>query len=282
MQISDFLFIFSMATLGLIIGSFLNVVIYRLPIILKQAWEKDCLEYMQQVITSKRQLISLLSPRSHCPHCKKTILWRHNIPILSYILLDGKCHHCKANIHWRYPIVEAISFFATLVGIMQFGVSWETVELSILTWALIALAFIDWEYQLLPDGITLPLIWLGLLVNTQSLFTTPENAIIGAISGYLFLWLIAYLFKIVRKVDGIGHGDFKLFAAFGAWLGWSLLPVILLVSSFVGSIVGLILIIRKKHNYTNPMPFGPYLIGAGWLAFFFGKIILSYYLQLFV
>lgn len=249
------MFLIEIGILGLIIGSFLNVVIYRLPIM------PQC---------------TLIAPRSHCPKCKALILWWQNIPVVSYILLRGKCGYCKTAIHWRYPAIELLSCIAALLVAMHFGISIKTFALLILTWALIAAVFIDFDYLILPDSITLPLIWTGLLLNTNYIFTTPENAIIGAASGYFSLWLIAFIFKLVRKIDGMGHGDFKLLAVFGAWLGWQILPLVLFLASLIGAIAGLISVLRKKNKFTNPMPFGPYLAITGWLAFFYGQKILSF------
>lgn len=251
---------------GLLIGSFLNVVIYRLPIMLQQEWEKDCNVYKHH------KLINLFTPQSHCPICGIQISWWQNIPVISYILLGGKCKHCQNIIHWRYPAVETLSCITALIITIHFGINIQTFSLLILTWALIAAIFIDIEKLIIPDNITIPLIWLGLLLSTNHIFTTPENAIIGAISGYVAPWLIAYVFKLVRKIDGMGHGDFKLLAVFGAWLGWQILPVILFVASLLGSLVGLTLILSKKWSPTKPIPFGPYLACTGWLTFFWDKI----------
>ncbi|EKE01032.1 MAG: hypothetical protein ACD_21C00236G0001 [uncultured bacterium] len=275
-----FLFLTTVGVLGLLIGSFLNVVIYRLPIMLQREWEQDCSEYLKQSAPIKYKIITLITPRSHCPKCGVQISWWQNIPVVSYILLHGKCGFCQNVIHWRYPIVELISCLATLLVAISFGVSIQTIALLFLTWALIAAIFIDFDHQLLPDNITLPLIWAGLLLNTKHIFTTPQNAIIGAASGYLFLWLVAYLFKLIRKIDGMGHGDFKLLAVFGAWLGWQVLPIILFVASFIGSVVGITLILSKKGRFTKPIPFGPYLAFAGWLAFFWGQNALNWYLSM--
>lgn len=274
-------FLIATGVLGAIIGSFLNVVIYRLPIMLEREWEKDCYEHLKQTAPIKYELFNLNTPRSHCPKCKVQISWWQNIPIISYILLGGKCAHCKIAIHWRYPAIELLSCLAVLLIAIHFSVSIQTLAALILTWMLIAAIFIDLDHQLLPDNITLPLLWLGLLLNTKHIFTTPENAVIGAASGYLALWLVSYIFKLVRKVDGMGHGDFKLLAVFGAWLGWQILPLILFTASLIGSIIGISLVLSKKYRFTRPIAFGPYLAVAGWLAFFWGQDILSWYLNLF-
>lgn len=263
--------------LGLIVGSFLNVVIYRLPIMLKADWHQECIDYLKDVMPEKNRVINLLTPRSHCPKCKTDIPAWCNIPLISFLLLKRKCRHCGAKISWRYPLVELLSCISSIWVAHHFGVSWQTAAVLPLTWALIAAIFIDLDHQLLPDNITLPLLWIGLLLSLFKIFVTPENAIIGATAGYLSLWVIAYVFKLIRNVQGMGHGDFKLFALFGAWLGWEILPLIILAASLAGCIVGITLIICKKQRYQQPMPFGPFLAAAGWLAFFFGQDILHWY-----
>jgi leader peptidase (prepilin peptidase) / N-methyltransferase len=275
------LFLVGVSVLGLIMGSFLNVVIHRLPIMLQREWEKDCAEYFKNIAPVKYKIINLITPRSHCPKCSTPISWWQNIPVISYILLHGKCNHCENIIPSRYPLVELLSCLTAFLVALHFGISIKTFVLLILTWSLIAMVFIDLEHQLLPDNITLPLLWLGLLLNTNNVFVTPENAIIGAVSGYLCLWLIAYVFKLIRKVDGMGHGDFKLLSVFGAWLGWQVLPLILFGASLVGGIVGITLILSKKLQFTKPLAFGPYLAVVGWLAFFWGSDALNWYLRVF-
>ena len=266
LQNNNYIFLLGVGLLGLIVGSFLNVIIYRLPIMLLRE--------------STTPIVNLIIPRSHCPKCDSFIPWQQNIPIISYILLKGKCNYCQTAIHWHYPTVELLSCLTALLVAVYFGVNIKTLAILILTWSLIAAIFIDCAYQLLPDNITIPLIWLGLLLNTHNIFTTPTNAIIGAVSGYLILWLIAHIFKLIRKIDGMGYGDFKLLAVFGAWLGWQLLPMILLGASLIGSVVGLVLIFKKKARFAHPMPFGPYLAFTGWVAFFVGTNVLHWYLSI--
>lgn len=273
-----FLIIFGV--FGIIIGSFLNVVIYRLPIMLQREWEENCYDHLKQTPPIKYNIFNLSTPRSHCPKCAAQILWWHNIPLISYILLGGKCNHCKTTIHWRYPAIELLSCITTLLVVTYSGINIQTLAMLILTWMLIVAIFIDFDHKLLPDNITLPLIWLGLLLNTKCVFTTPENAIIGAASGYLILWVISYLFKLIRKIDGMGYGDFKLLAVFGAWFGWQILPLILLTASLIGSIISISLVLSKKHRITKPIAFGPYLAITGWLVFFWGQDILNWYLNL--
>lgn len=268
------------ATLGLVLGSFCNVVIYRLPVMLLEEWREECCGFLRQTYHKPTIILNLLFPRSHCPTCKKIVYWWHNIPLLSYIFLRGKCHHCKVNIALRYPLVELICSLSSLFVAMYFGITWQTAALLILTWGFVALTFIDLDHQLLPDIILYPLLWLGLACNVFHLFTSIENAIWGAIFGYSSLWSVAFLFKVIRKKEGMGHGDFKLLALLGAWLGWQMLPIIILLSSLLGSIIGITLILCKKNEYNKPISFGPYLAVAGWLTFFYGQNIIHWYQHL--
>lgn len=279
-QENHYIFVITMGILGLVMGSFLNVVIYRLPLILKHEYENECRDYFDHASSAKHRTFNLAIPRSYCPKCKTQLLWWQNIPMISYILLRGKCGHCKKPISWRYPLVEILSSIVTIFVVIYFDADIQTLPVLILSWMLIAAIFIDLEKQLLPDIITLPLIWLGLLSNVNHIFTSPQNAIIGAASGYLSLWIVAKVFKLIRKVEGMGYGDFKMLAAFGAWLGWQLLPLIVLAASLSGLIVGVSLIVYKKHKFNQPLSFGPYLAMAGWAAFFWGQIILNYTLHI--
>lgn len=233
--------------IGLCVGSFLNVMIARIP--------KD---------------MSLWTPNSHCPQCQRSLRWCDNIPFLSYVTLKGQCRYCRGRISPRYPLVEIVTSLLSMLIAFHFGVSAEMASALLLTWGLIALAFIDLEHLLLPDAITLPLLWLGLLLSVFHLFTTPENAIIGAITGYLSLWSVYWIFKIVTHKEGMGYGDFKLLAVLGAWLGWQALPFIVLFSSTIAVVVGLSLIILKKQDRNTPIPFGPFLALAGVCALLFG------------
>lgn len=274
------IFYISMVILGLIVGSFCNVVIYRLPLMLIEEWREECANFLKQTYNKPALVINLLLPRSHCPACQKPVAWWQNIPLFSYIFLRGKCHHCNIDIALRYPIVELLSSLSCLAIAIHFGVTWQTAALLPLTWGLITLIFIDLDHQLLPDNIVYPLLWLGLICNIFHLFSTTEDAIWGAIFGYSSLWLVAFLFKVIRKQEGMGHGDFKLLALFGAWLGWQVLPIIILLSSLLGSIIGISLILCKKHDYAKPIPFGPYLAIAGWITFLYGRNIIDWYQQL--
>ncbi len=253
--------------LGLLVGSFLNVVIYRLPIMLN---------------LSKTRPFNLFFPRSHCPHCRRTIPFWQNIPVLSYLVLRGKCHFCSTAISVRYPLVELASCLLSIYVASYFGFTYQTALVLLLTWGLIALAVIDISHLILPDVIVLPLLWLGLLVSAFGFFTTPKEAIIGAVAGYLVLWLLAKAYKIVRHVDGVGYGDFKLAAMFGAWLGWHMLLLVILISSLLGAVIGITLVLLKKHSYQRPIPFGPFLAVGGWIAMLWGQGIYSWYFSLWI
>jgi leader peptidase (prepilin peptidase)/N-methyltransferase len=278
------------ALLGLVVGSFLNVVVHRLPRMLERDWEgqaADVLEHKglpdiaKKLRRGEAQRYNLMTPASTCPHCRHKIRAYENIPILSYIFLRGRCSSCKAPISIRYPIVEAISgILAGYIG-WRFGLTWQMGGALIFAWALIALTAIDIDTQLLPDDITLPLLWLGLLINLNDGFTPPTSAVIGAVGGYLSLWAVYWLFKLTTGKEGMGYGDFKLLGAIGAWLGWKMLPVVILLSSLVGAGVGIALIVFTRHGRNTPIPFGPYLAAAGLIALFWGEAINRIYLQLF-
>jgi leader peptidase (prepilin peptidase)/N-methyltransferase len=280
------------------IGSFLNVVIYRLPKMLEQGWYKECREFLADELTVKTldesleqnstssdntlttsDNISLSKPASTCPQCGHSIRFYENIPILSWLLLRGKCSQCKNAISVRYPLVEATTAGLSLVIAMHYGVTLNTLFILVLTWGLICLTLIDYDHMLLPDQITLPLLWLGLLVNINGLIIPLESAVIGAVTGYMSLFSVFWLFKLITGKDGMGHGDFKLLALFGAWLGWQLLPLLILMASVVGAIVGISLIVLKRQNREQPIPFGPYLAVAGWITLLLGEPIWSWYLS---
>lgn len=262
---------------GLLIGSFLNVVIHRMPIMMQR--ESD--NYVAQ--ESGRPLphaerYNLTAPRSACPHCGHRISALENIPVLSYLFLRGKCAECKAPISIRYPLIELITGALSAVLIWHFGSGLAGLATLLFAYLLIAMTFIDADTQLLPDDLTLPLLWCGLLVNLNGTFVPLKDAVIGATAGYLSLWSIYWLFKLTTGKEGMGYGDFKLLAALGAWLGWIMLPVIILLSSLVGAVVGIGLIVLAKHGRNNPIPFGPYLAAAGMIALLFGKQIAQTYL----
>jgi leader peptidase (prepilin peptidase)/N-methyltransferase len=273
-----FMLILISTALGLLIGSFLNVVVYRLPHMLQQAWRNECSELLNiktPAELSAPENFNLCLPRSHCPQCKKQLTWQENIPLLSYLLLRGKCAHCQQAISWRYPALEFSSAVISLLMALHFTSAWPLLAALIFSWSLLALVFIDIEQQLLPDIITLPLLWLGLLCSLFYFFTDPASAIIGAMTGYTFLWLIAWLFYKITKKVGMGHGDFKLFALLGAWLGWQLLLPVLLLASLLGAAVGMSLIVLKKQSRYTPIPFGPFLAFAGGIALLWGNKLSS-------
>lgn len=264
--------------LGLLVGSFLNVVIYRLPLMMQREWKQQCAELTDQIVAPLAPL-TLSTPRSRCPQCDHAITAVENIPLISYLFLKGRCKSCATPISVRYPLIELLSGILSAVVAYHFGFGWEAFGGLLLTWALIALTFIDADHQLLPDSITLPLIWLGLLFNLFATYTDLTSGVIGAIAGYLSLWLVFHLFRLLTGKQGMGYGDFKLLAALGAWLGWQLLPMIILMSSVVGTIIGVTLILLRKHQREVPIPFGPYLAIAGWLALLFGPSLNRFYLN---
>ncbi|MCC5795808.1 MAG: prepilin peptidase [Methylophaga sp.] len=266
--------------LGLLVGSFLNVVIHRLPIIMRRDWQSQCDELNGHNNPQPTETFTLSRPRSRCPHCGHVITALENIPVLSYLLLRGRCKECKSPISPRYPLIEALTGTLSVVVAWHFGFTTACAAALLMTWALIALTFIDVDHQLLPDNITLPLLWLGLLFNLFGTFTSLNSAVIGAIAGYLSLWLVFHGFKLLTGKEGMGYGDFKLLAALGAWLGWQFLPAIVLLSSLVGAVVGLSLMLLKKQQQDQPIPFGPYLAVAGWLALVWGEAINQWYLSL--
>lgn len=268
--------------LGLIIGSFLNVIIYRVPIMLEKSWQQECQTYLNpsQPQQPPANTFNLFSPRSHCPSCQTPIRAWHNIPVLSYLLLGGKCSHCQHIIPIRYPAVELLTAALSAYIAWQFGFSWEMLASLIFAWGLISLTVIDVDHQLLPDQLTYTLLWLGLLVNLFQLFCTPQAAILGATLGYSGLWFFAHAFKWITGKEGMGHGDFKLLAALGAWLGYQSLPLIIIMASVIGSLVGIGLILYKKHSRDTAIPFGPYLAMAGLATLLWGDTLQQTYWQL--
>lgn len=272
----------SLTTLiGLMVGSFLNVVIYRLPVMMKSAWRRECHDYLQLDYLEDQSLnINLLLPGSHCPTCKASVKAYHNIPLVSYILLGGKCAHCKTTISLRYPFVELLTGICSALVAWRFGYSNACLFALILTWSLLVLSFIDYDEQLLPDSINLPVMWLGLFLSLFDVFTDSHASIIGCIAGYLSLWSVYQLFKLVTGKEGMGFGDFKLLALLGAWLGWVYLPLIVVLSSFMGALFGVGLILMTQRDALKPMPFGPFLAIAGWIALLWGDAINNLYLNL--
>ena len=270
-------FIAISVTFGLMVGSFLNVVIHRLPKMMEQEWQRNCQELQGQE-PPPATTYTLVTPGSACPSCGHKITALENIPVMSYLFLRGKCSTCKTAISPRYPLIEVLT--GLLAGLISwhFGYSSTAVAAWVFTFALIALTFIDFDTQLLPDDITLPLLWLGLLFNLNTGFTDLHSALIGAVAGYLILWSVYWLFKLVTGKEGMGYGDFKLLAAIGAWFGWQLLPAVILLSSLVGTVIGIGLIILAKRGRNVPMPFGPYLALGGIAALFWGPQLSQFYL----
>ncbi|MDT8427731.1 MAG: A24 family peptidase [Pseudomonadales bacterium] len=270
--------------LGLMVGSFLNVVIYRLPIMLQREWRQQCIEFLEldptqvskPMVMAEFTRFDLAKPDSHCPHCKNPVRVWANIPLLSYFLLRGKCAACSAPISPRYPLIEALSGVMSGLVAWQLGPQWLTLYALVLSWSLLALTLIDFDHQLLPDNITLPLLWLGLLVNTLLPgFASASDAIIGAAAGYLCLWSIYHLFRLLTGREGMGYGDFKLLAVLGAWLGWQSLLSIVLLSSLSGAVIGIFLLLFRGHDRNIPIPFGPYLALAGFITLLWGEQLIA-------
>lgn len=265
--------------IGLCVGSFLNVVIYRLPRIMQRDWEVQCAELRGEE-PPKQETFNLALPRSRCPACAHPISALENIPLASYLLLRGKCSACGTHISLRYPLIEALSGLASAYAAWRFGFGLAGFAAMAFLWCMIALSFIDFDTQLLPDSITLPLVWTGLLLNLGGTFTDLGSAVIGAAAGYLALWSVYWGFRIATGKEGMGFGDFKLLAAVGAWLGWQMLPLVVLASSFAGAVFGIALMLFARHGRNVPIPFGPYLAMAGAVALFWGKPLTYAYLKL--
>lgn len=272
-------FTLTCTALGLIVGSFLNVVILRLPKMMEQGWQRECCEVLDQP-APVQEPISLSHPGSHCPGCGVAIKPWQNIPVFSWLFLRGRCAQCGMGISVRYPAVELITGILSGLAAWQFGFGIEALSALALIWMLVALAGIDIDTQLLPDSITLPLLWLGLAVNLFAVWTPLSSAVIGAMLGYGSLWSVYWLFKLVTGKEGMGYGDFKLLGALGAWFGWQAVPLMILLSSFVGAALGIAILLSKRQGRDTPMSFGPYLAGAGLLTLFYGDTLITEYLQL--
>jgi len=280
------LYVALIVVLALLIGSFLNVVIHRLPLMMERDWRSQCDELLATPATKlPAGRFDLLVPRSRCPSCDAPITALQNVPILSYVLLRGRCANCGEAISARYPAVEALT--AVLSGLVawRFGFGAEAAAAILLTWILVAVTFIDFDHQIIPDSISLPLVWIGLTLSlfhpspgTSVLFIAPQTAIVGALAGYLSLWSVYHLFRLVTGKEGMGYGDFKLLAALGAWLGWQQLPMIIILSALVGAVLGIALIVVRGRDRNVPMPFGPFLAAAGWLAMMYGQQIQDWWL----
>jgi leader peptidase (prepilin peptidase)/N-methyltransferase len=284
---SPALFIAVCFVLALLIGSFLNVVIYRLPIMMEREWRAQCEEI---AATPSAELptgrFDLIAPRSRCSDCGHRISALQNIPVVSYLMLGGKCGNCEAPISSRYPIIESLTAVLTGIVAWRFGFGWEAMAAIGMTWILIAISVIDLDHLIIPDSISLPLVWAGLTLSLfhdsiggEILFIEPTAAIVGGLAGYLSLWSIYHLFRLLTGKEGMGYGDFKLLAALGAWLGWQMLPLIILLSAVVGATVGISLVVFKRQDRSVPIPFGPYLAAAGWIAMLYGPQIIDGYLD---
>jgi leader peptidase (prepilin peptidase) / N-methyltransferase len=278
--LSEPVFVFTVAVFGLAIGSFLNVVIHRLPKMMEDDWRAQCAELSGAPEPVAAGRYNLLVPRSHCPSCKTPLRAFDNVPLVSWLVLRGKCGHCGARISARYPVVEALTALLSAVVAWRFGFGWPTALALVFTWSLIALTFIDADTTLLPDDITLPLLWLGLAANLFNAFAPLNEAVIGAIAGYLALWSVYWLFKLATGKEGMGYGDFKLLAALGAWMGWKALLPIVLLSSIVGAVVGIVLIVLARRGREIPIPFGPYLAAAGLIVMLAGDRLTRWFVPL--
>ncbi|MGB5538531.1 MAG: A24 family peptidase [Gammaproteobacteria bacterium] len=281
LEASLVLFGITSGVLGLLVGSFLNVVIYRLPIMINRAWSRECSELQgkPEPDNGSQPVYNLVIPASSCPHCQRPIRAVENIPLISYLMLRGRCAGCGTTIPRRYPSIELVTALLSAVVAMHYGFGREALAALLFTWALIPLFMIDFDHQILPDSITLPLLWAGLLLSLFGVFVDSATSIIGAAAGYLSLWSIYHLFKLLTGKEGMGYGDFKLLGAIGAWVGWQQLPVVILFSSVVGAAIGIGLILLKGRDHNQPMPFGPYLAAAGWLTLLWGQDIISLYLR---
>ena len=273
-------FVFIALLLGLLVGSFLNVLVYRLPIMMQRDWRAQAREVLNLPAESAGAVFNLVLPNSRCPHCQHEIRPWENIPLLSWLALRGKCSSCKSPISTRYPLVELACGLISAFIAWKFGPTWQMAALLLLSWSLLGMSLIDADHQLLPDVLVLPLLWLGLILNQQfQLFAAPMDALWGAVFGYLSLWTVFWLFKLVTGKEGMGHGDFKLLAMLGAWGGWQILPLTILLSSLVGAVLGVIWLKLQKAEHSQPLPFGPYLAIAGWIALLWGEQITRTYLQ---
>ena len=272
-------FILVSLVLGLIVGSFLNVVIYRLPVMLERQWREQCHEFLELAETSSdnNKKFNLSTPASTCPHCQHKIKPWENIPVISYLFLRGRCSECKQSIALRYPTIELVCGLMTACIAWHFGYEWQALFAMLLTWSLICLAVIDFDTKLLPDVITLPILWLGIFININHTFVPLQDSVLGAIIGYMSLWSIYQIHHLLTGKEGMGYGDFKLLAMLGAWLGWQSLLLIVLLSSVVGATVGIGLILLKGRDHQVPIPFGPYLATAGWISLLWGPAIMQMY-----
>jgi leader peptidase (prepilin peptidase)/N-methyltransferase len=274
------LYLGTLFVFGSLIGSFLNVVIYRLPVMMQREWRSDCLEFLELPAETEATRFNLAVPRSRCANCGHQITALENIPIISYLVLGGKCASCKTRISAQYPLVELFTAIVSVVVGWHFGVSLQALAALFLSWCLIVASGIDIGYKLLPDNITLPLLWLGIFLSLFDVFVSLQDSVIGAMVGYLSLWSVFILFKLITGKEGMGYGDFKLLAMLGAWLGWKPLFVVILTSSLVGAVVGISMIALKKTDRSTQIPFGPYLAAAGWMTILWGDELMRFYSSL--
>ncbi|MFT4561572.1 MAG: leader peptidase (prepilin peptidase)/N-methyltransferase [Gammaproteobacteria bacterium] len=279
LQLNPTLFTVVAGIMGLLVGSFLNVVIHRLPLMMEREWRGECESFLSSDSTpDESEPFNLMTPRSRCPSCNHEISALENIPVISYVVLGGKCKACKASISARYPVIEVTSAIVAIAVSLRFGFGAAGISALALSWCLISLAAIDMDTQLLPDAITLPLLWAGIIVNFFGVFVSLKESVLGAILGYLSLWTVFWGFKLATGKDGMGYGDFKLLAVLGAWLGWQVLPIVIIVSSVVGACFGISMMLFAAHDKSKPIPFGPYLAIAGWIALIWGDDITQRYL----
>ncbi|HKK13181.1 MAG TPA: A24 family peptidase [Gammaproteobacteria bacterium] len=279
LQTSPATWIGTCTVLGLVVGSFLNVVVHRLPLMLEREWRTQCRELLAEgEPVPEEPVLSLSRPGSHCPRCGRPVRALENVPVLSYVWLRGRCAGCGARISLRYPAVELTAGVLSGIVAWRLGFGWPAAAALVLTWSLIPLSAIDIDRQILPDAITLPLLWLGLLLSLGGVFVPSATSIIGAAAGYLSLWTVYHVFRLVTGKEGMGYGDFKLLAMLGAWLGWQMVPVVILLSSVVGAVTGIALLALRRHDRGVPIPFGPYLAAAGWIALLWGHTLVGAYL----
>jgi leader peptidase (prepilin peptidase)/N-methyltransferase len=281
LQESPPLFYTTVGILGLMVGSFLNVVIHRVPIILDREWSQQCREHLDIApeTTAEAPPFNLVRPASRCPECGHRIRALENIPVLSYLVLKGRCTACGTHISPRYPVIELVTAILSIITVMHFGFTIQAAMALLFTWTVIPLCMIDYDCQLLPDSMTLSLLWIGLALSVWNIFVDSHSSIVGACAGYLSLWTVFQLFRLATGKEGMGFGDFKLLAAIGAWTGWQLLPIVILFSSAVGAVTGILLILLKGHDRSQPLPFGPFLATAGWITLLWGQDILTLYLH---
>jgi leader peptidase (prepilin peptidase)/N-methyltransferase len=281
LESSPLLYVTTVALLGLIVGSFLNVVIHRVPLMLERTWSQQCREHLELAADDQDGAgpFNLLTPPSRCPHCGHRIAAIENIPIISYLVLRGRCRGCSTRISPRYPAIEMVTAVLSVITVIHFGFTLQAAAALAFTWMMIPLCMIDYDTQLLPDPMTLSLLWGGLALSLAGVFVDSQTSIIGALAGYLSLWCIYHIFRLLTGKEGMGYGDFKLLGAIGAWTGWQALPVVILFSSLVGALTGIALIVFRSREHGQPMPFGPFLAGAGWITLLWGQDILEFYLN---